>query len=176
MYIASAPDFSKGKLEIPNSAQPATIVKISSCIEDHESDYLAMLLGADLSLSLNQGLATEDLKADPPVAADPKWIMLRDKIKPGLLAWLYFNYRQENNTTFTAAGETRITKSGNENSEVVSPRRKMILVWNDMVDRNFEVQSFLKANYSAYSYTGLYHDGYRTADLPEIFVKINPIF
>lgn len=126
------------------------------------------------------GYELDVVPVDDDAMPDFKWLALAERVKPMVLCYVYWYYRKGNYTTFTAAGETVITKSTNDNTVVVSPGQKMTAVWNEMVDLNRKfIRSFDGTQYGLaalpfnYFYQGLtYHNRY----LPEIFEKINPIF
>jgi hypothetical protein len=148
--IATSQDFVQ-EISIPNRTDSAIKEGIDWYINKYEPLFLNMLLGGDLAVLLIAGLAV-DPQIQPPVALDEVWTVLRDKIKQALLNYIYWYYRRGHVSTFTGTGETI---SVNENSTVISPAQKMVQVWNEMVDLNFQTVQFLNGNPDYPSFRGL---------------------
>lgn len=131
---------------------------------------------------VDSGLAV----SDNVIGDNSKWLLLRDKIKPALLSYIYWYYRRGNASNFTGNGETVPFA---ENSTIISPQDKMVRVWNEMYDLCLKfVQEFDSSTYGVYysaniqsygnslkyrgSNYGSYH-GYFGVNLPDIFYPQN---
>ena len=124
---------------------------------------------------------TELPSAGVVVGDNEKWLLLRNKLKPALLNYIYWYYRRGNASTFTGNGETVPSA---ENSTVISPIRKMVSVWNEMYDLSVKfVREFDSSTYGPYysariqsycnSLNYRHNYGYRYLNLPEIFYPQN---
>ena len=64
--------------------------------------------------------------------------------------YVYWQYRQKTSTLTTGTGEN---VAQNENSDMISPARKMIDAWDQMVSWNYDLWQFLYVNATAYGLT-----------------------
>lgn len=125
---------------------------------------------------------TELPSADIVVNDNTKWLLLRNKLKPALLNYIYWYYRRANASTFTGNAETVPSA---ENSTVISPERKMNIVWSEMYNLCVKfVREFDFSTYGSYYSTTIQNHcnylnyrnnyGYRHVILPDIFYP--PVF
>lgn len=139
--FTSAPDF-KLELTLAQRSLPEVADTINGFVAKYEPLFLTELLGADLYADLLAGLV-----AQPPLT---KWTTLRDKVKPCVVPYVYWYYRDDNASQTTGTGETI---AENENSRVITPARKMAKRWNEMVKLNLGVIAFINSrteDYGAY--------------------------
>jgi len=118
---------------------------------------------------------------DVVVGDNTKWLLLRNKIKPALLNYIYWYYRRGNASSFN--GTSQIIPAS-ENSTVVSPKQTMVDVWNEMYDLSVKfVREFDFTTYGSYysasiqnhcNYSNYRNNyGYRHSNLPDIFYPDN---
>ena len=169
MSLIDASYFVK-KLNIPNSGDTAIAETIVSYINQYEPFFLQKIFGyplykaykaslsdarfndiingkeyTDINGNINKwpGLIEVLIPAPTPPATTPP------AQKQSIIAnFVYFKYREENATQFTGIGEAII---GAENAVMVSPRKKMALVWNEMSNQVKQFTQFMDANQSAYT-------------------------
>lgn len=123
-------------------------------ITRYQKEILIKLLGYDLYLQFETGLAEETI--------EQKWLDLRDgstyqidslsRLNPGVkeiiadyvfCKWLSVNYNQ-----ITGLG---VIQANSENAGIVSPENKLTEVWNDMVNYYYSVYTFLEENEEDYT-------------------------
>lgn len=151
--------FQKRKTSIPNINQPEVLAELNDYIAIYEPDYLINVLGRDLKTDFETGIE----QATP----DQKWLNLRDgaefEYKDVKYTWkgfvrttkespiayyVMYWFVRETNVQFTGVGTTI---SISENSERISPSRRLVSLWNDMVSDNEILVKFLLANESDYT-------------------------
>lgn len=179
------------KLNIPNTGDPAIIETVQSYILQYEPIFLERLFGyplyaaymaspadqrfvdiidgkefTDINGNLNKwkGLIEILVPAPTPPATTPT----QQRQSP-IANFVYFKYRVENVSQFTGIGELLPSA---ENATMVSPRRKLSMVWNEMREQVIQLMAFLTANQSAYPE---WNDTYRIQALKS-FGYVNPFF
>lgn len=134
--IASPSDFS-GEVNIPNSDDTYTGIgqAVQSLIDEYEPILLTELLGEDTYTELKEGLLIDPIPE--------KWETLRDKVKPIILKYVYYQYLDSNITLTTGIGEqATTTEAGNR----ASAWGKQVKQWNLMVRAIHDLVKFLTDN------------------------------
>lgn len=149
-----------GNLMIPNAAEASVASTINFYINKYEKDFLVNLLGYQL-YKVHSDNTTDQRFKDIIEGCEytdyngntAKWkglieILVPDPVAPAtnpigqkqsiIANYVYFYYRKYNMSQFTGIGEV-ITKAS-EGSDHVSPRRKIIAIWNEI---HFEVSDFI---------------------------------
>lgn len=117
--IVNASDFGKGKHELSNGTFQAAA--IDAYIEKYEAQYLADLLGADLSSDFINDLtggaptAARFVKIFDPLFVDrPACVIKSEGIKEMLKGFIYFEYAKDLTNKMTPQGNTL---PANENAD-----------------------------------------------------------
>jgi len=150
--------FQKRLTAIPNLKEEV-LQDLNDHIERYEPDYLLDVLGRDLKDDFEAGLNEEPIPQ--------KWIDLRDGadfeyeeikyrwrgfLNTGKVSAIAFNvmwyFVRNNNALFTGIGTVT---SNSENSTRIDPSRRLVSLWNNMVEENEILEKFLLANESDYT-------------------------
>jgi len=190
MSLIDASYFVK-KLNIPNSEDAAVAETIVSYINQFEPQFLIKLFGyplykaylADKTNARFTAIFSGAEYADANGYTD-KWPGLIEVVVPPPTApattpvaqkqsiianYVYFYYRSENATQFTGIGEA--VMSG-ENTTMVSPRKKLALIWNEMSNQVKQFTEFMTANQTTYpEWTNI-----NRINAIQYFKFMNPIF
>lgn len=170
MSLVQPSDFKFG-INIPHRDEDDVQKKIQWFIDKYEPLFLTQLLGPSLYAALKAGLNENDTLA--------KWSSLRDIVTPLAANYVYWWYLRKNVTTTVTTGEA---SAKNSNSNIESPIRKMVDVWNE----NIYCCRELVANWNVVDY-GMYylpnvwnyynHNMYYSlgTNLPEIFTIQNTL-
>lgn len=70
----------------------------------------------------------------------------REISKSPIANYIYFHYLRHNHTQVTITG----VKADGDDGRLVSPERKMMFAWNDMVRMNIRLVRWLQANNADY--------------------------
>ena len=122
-------------LAAPSPTNEALRGFIESFIDRYEPEYLCKLLGEELYndfLAFEEGDESEYSKEWDEF----KSLVVKGKNSP-IANYVYFFMLRHANSTATFSG----VKVDGEN--LVSPQRKMIFAWNDMVNQNIKIYSWL---------------------------------
>jgi hypothetical protein len=124
--------------------------------------YVDIINGKEYTNTLGRLAKWEGLKLVVVAPVNPA----PGKYRGPIANYIWYNYIKDNNTQTTALGEKAV-----ENGEVlVSPYRKMVKVWNEMVKYNESLVHFLEANKT------LYPDFSRNYISRELVMFKNPLF
>lgn len=169
MSLIDATFFVK-KLSIPNTADAAVAETVTSYINQYETMFLVKLLGYPLYKAYKD--SPEDQRFKDILNGKEyanlnglltKWPGLIEVLVPAptqpattpagqkqsiIANFVYYWYRVENATQFTGVGEVLMVA---ENTTMVSPRKKLAMVWNEMRVQVYLLMQFLDANQSTYS-------------------------
>ena len=129
-------------LATPSPTNEAIAGRIDSFIERYEPEYLSLLLGEELYndfLAYERGESVNDWDGFMGV------LVKGDTYKTSPIAnYVYFHLLRANHADATING----VKIDGDNGTLVSPERKMIFAWNDMVQQNRMLYRWLeKANF-----------------------------
>lgn len=119
-------------LATPSPTNEAIISRIEWYIKRYEPEYLCKLLGEELYNDFLAHREEDAWKAFGGMMADASV-----KISP-IANYVYFFLVRDSHATATING---VKKDGEEN--LVSPQRKMVRAWNDMVEHNRRIYSWL---------------------------------
>ncbi len=181
-----------GNLLIPNATEVSVAGTINFYINKYEKEFLVKLLGYQLYKAYEAD-PTEQRFKDIIEGVEfteyngnlAKWNGLVEVLVPepttpattpigqkqSIIAnYVYFYYRKFNMTQFTGIGEVVTTAS--EGSIVVSPRRKIIAIWNEIHYIVSDFIAYLDMNQDKYPEWPV-QDKYKTLDT---FGFINPIY
>ena len=148
-----------GNLILPNITVDPALAQATAAIAIYEPEYLRKVMGQSLYVAFTAAFAVTGDAFDSGFDAgfgngspDDRWLWIRDGHTftynyatyywPGLInvlkqspiaCYVYWQIRAMNATQTTGVGET-IAKA--ENSTVISPARKMVDAWRQMVDWN----------------------------------------
>lgn len=120
-------------LAAPSPTNEANVGVISSFIEKYEPEYLCKLLGEELY---------KDFLDNPE---KDEWVSLNDMLVIGerispIANYVYFHLLRNSQSSVSLNG----VKADGEN--LVSPQRKMVSAWNDMVRMNRRLYTWLGKN------------------------------
>lgn len=145
----------------------AIVDSLQSFVLEYEQEYLEKLLGEELY----EEFSTYLKNGKEP--AEKRWDDLIDRLvikrtdgetsvsKSPIANYIYFHYLRHNHTQATTTG----VKADGDDGRLVSPERKMIFAWNDMVRMNRRLTDWLEENLPVYP--GLVYD-------EELLETINP--
>ena len=119
-------------LAAPSPTNEAIMNRIEWYIKRYESEYLCKLLGEELYNNFLAHREEEAWKEFEGMVADAS-----AKISP-IANYVYFFLVRDSHATATING---VKKDGDDN--LVSPERKMVRAWNDMVEQNRRIYSWL---------------------------------
>jgi len=162
--------FFVGNLQIPNATESSVASVIVFYINKFEPEFLQNLLGyplykefianpsADRFKNIINGCEFTDFQG-----YTAKWkglieVLVPDPTPPSttpigqkqsiIANYVYFRYRQRNETQFTGIGEVKMKAS--EGSESVSPRKKMAFIWNEIHYNVKVLMQFFEMNQATY--------------------------
>lgn len=157
MSLINQTYFQKRLLAIPNLKEDV-LDDLKDHIAEYEPEYLINVLGRDLKDDFLSGIEE--------VTPAQKWLNLRDgadfEYKDVKYRWRGFvntdkistiayyvmwYFVRNSNTLFTGIGTVT---SNSENSTRISPNRRLVTLWNNMVEDNEILEKFLLANESDY--------------------------
>lgn len=115
--------------------QVAERERIESYIDAYESEYLRKVLGNCVYSEFVKYLASHDEENE---LFDSLHSILMEKYSP-IACYVYFKLLLVGNYHITSVGA--VSSSGEDS---VSPQRRQIAVWNDMVDVNLRIYELLK--------------------------------
>lgn len=163
--------FQKRLTAIPNLNQDNVLADVQDYIVEYDNEYLVKVLGQELKDEYEAGLAV-----DPPENIEQRWLDLRDGVdfeyngikykwrgfvratkKSPIAYYVMWHYVRDKNATFTGVG---LVRDKAENSENVSPNRRMVDIWNKMADDNRLLALYLYANRDLYPNYKLVNCGY----------------
>lgn len=129
-------------LATPSPTNEAIAGRIDSFIERYEPEYMCKLLGEEL---YNDFLGYENGESVNDWSDFMGIIVKGDTYKTSPIAnYVYFHLLRANHADATING----VKIDGDNGTLVSPERKMIFAWNDMVQQNRMLYRWLeKANF-----------------------------
>ena len=119
-------------LATPSPTNEAIRSRIEWYIKRYEPEYLCKLLGEELYNDFLAHREEDAWKAFEGMIADKSVF-----ISP-IANYVYFYLVRDSHSTATING---VKKDGDEN--LVSPQRKMVRAWNDMVEHNRRIYSWL---------------------------------
>ena len=119
-------------LAAPSPTNEAIKNRIEWYIKRYESEYLCKLLGEELYNNFLAHREEDAWKEFEGMVADDS-----AKISP-IANYVYFFLVRDSHATATING---VKKDGDDN--LVSPQRKMVRAWNDMVEHNRRIYSWL---------------------------------
>lgn len=129
-------------LATPSPTNEAIAGRINSFIERYEPEYLCKLLGEKLYsdfLLYDKGESVNDWEGFMGVLVKGSTY----KTSP-IANYVYFHLLRASHTDATMNG----VKGDGDDGKRVSPERKMVFAWNDMVQQNRQIYKWLeKANY-----------------------------
>lgn len=146
----------------------AIVDSLQAFVMEYEQEYLEKLLGEELYEKFSSYI--ENGK-EP---SEKRWDDLIDRLvvkrndgekalsKSPIANYIYFHYLRHNHTQATITG----VKADGDDGRLVSPERKMIFAWNDMVEMNRRLVGWLEEN-RRLIYPGLVFD-------EELLETINP--
>lgn len=155
----------------------STNSKILGFIKKYEAKYLKELLGDTLYLEFVAGMSVEPI--------EQKWTDLANKLRDPVTLespianYIYYWYKRNEVTDSVVIGEV---KPQGENANSASSVHKTVRAWNEMVDWNYGVASYIVSNEITYrsfpwpAFIG--HEFCHTFGLrarTELFRKINSI-
>lgn len=142
-----------GDINVPLNSKAELNSGINDSISKFEKEVLKSLLGHSLYVEFMTAYDASQQLLDPvtlPAKWDEllngadfsfdlggetineHWVGLKNVEKQSLIAYyVYFMHRRNNESQFTAQGETRSTS---ENSVMVSPRAKLVNAWNKFIE------------------------------------------
>ena len=181
-----------GNLNIPNATEATVASAINFYINKYEKEFLVKLFGYQLYKAYGANTSEQRFKDifDGCEYTDyngntAKWNGLIEVLVPEPTApattpigqkqsiianYVYFYYRKYNMTQFTGIGE--VVTSASEGSTIVSPRRKVIAVWNEIHSAVSELIAYMDMNQDKYPEWPI-EDKYKALDT---FGFINPIY
>lgn len=109
--------------------------RIDSYIETYEAEYLRKVLGESV---YNEFVKYLDSQQDEDTEFEALYSILMEKYSP-IACYVYFKLLLVGNYHITSVGA--VSASG---EDTVSPRRRQIAVWNDMVSINRRIYDILK--------------------------------
>jgi len=140
-------------VNIPVSSNATLSAPVTEAIARYEPEILKMLLGyklySEMMAAYNASINTLNPVTLPDIwnnfingpefefelngqTVTEYWIGLKNSSKISLIAnYVYFMHRSNTDTKYSGIGEV---KSNAENSQVVSPRVKMVNAWNKMIE------------------------------------------
>lgn len=157
-----------GLTGLDNISSAPVAQAVTNAIARYEKEYLKLMLGPSLYDAFMAGLDAGDRSyfsdqfSDQFVksALDDRWQYLRDgysftadngrayiwpgfvndeKVSP-IADYVYWYFRRDNLTRPSSLSESRMKS---ENADTVSPRHRMVDVWNRMVDQNQALAALL---------------------------------
>lgn len=148
----------RNKLVLPQAGNPEGLILVNNFINQYEKEYLRCALGYSLWEALNA--AVEDS------SPEERWEWLlnghtyinhghthnwvgfsnAEKVSP-IANYVYFQFL-DNKASDTVLTGTVVSET--DNNSTVNAVDKMIDAWNRMVDMNWHLQRYLKANKSLY--------------------------
>lgn len=141
MSIVSPTDFI-GDVNIPNNEDTYNGVKanVQFFIDKYEPIFLESLLGYTLYQEYLAGIVPVPVEpaTDPVtyVPINPKWIAIQTLTKPLILNFVYYYFKEDE---FGYSSGIGVIRAKGENSTPVSPARKMVSRWNEMVKGVYKV-------------------------------------
>lgn len=164
--ITQIADF-KGEINVANKEQTYVAADLQIFIDKYEPDLYGKLLGDTLYGQYKTGLAID------PVA--DKWTALQTALGISAANYIYWYYMgdQTIQTVGVGAAQTKVA-----NATIVSPGRKMIRAWNEMVDTCYSVVKLIQGDpdsYGAYYIENFYYKQWFNTycNKPDIFEKVN---
>ena len=132
-------------LATPSPTNEAIAGRIDSFIERYEPEYMCKLLGEEL---YNDFLGYENGESVNDWSDFMGIIVKGDTYKTSPIAnYVYFHLLRASHTDATMNG----VKADGDNGRLISPERKMIFAWNDMVQQNRMLYRWLeKANFKGW--------------------------
>ena len=132
-------------LATPSPTNEAVLGLIDSFIELYEPEYLGLLLGEEL---YNDFLAYEKGESVNDWSGFMGVLVKGDTYKTSPIAnYVYFHLLRATHTDATVNG----VKADADSGKLISPERKMIFAWNDMVQQNRMLYRWLeKANFKGW--------------------------
>lgn len=136
----------------------AIVDSLQSFVMEYEGEYLEKLLGEKLYMEFSEYL--EHRGEDP----EERWENLIRRLvvkrseggnevsRSPIANYIYFYYLRHNHTQASITG----VKADGDDGRLVSPERKMIFAWNEMVKMNGKLIGWLRDNRS--NYPGLVFD------------------
>ena len=139
-------------IHTPSETNKAIVDSLQGFVMQYESEYLGKLLGEKLyeefsSYIANEG-KTKEKRWDDLIAR----LVVRysdgdsEVSKSPIANYIYFHYLRHNHAQATITG----VKAAEDDGRLVSPERKMIFAWNDMVRMNIRLVRWLKSNKADY--------------------------
>lgn len=119
-------------------------------VVQYEPEYLEKLLGEksylEFSSYMENGQSPEEKRWEDLISRLVVKHGEGDIPKSPIANYIYFHYIRHNHTQATTTG----VKSDGDDGVLVSPERKMIFAWNDMVRMNGKITRWLESNKSDY--------------------------
>lgn len=167
-----------GDILIGQKSELSVQEALDMAIEHYETEFLTKLLGYEGYTVLKAGLQNPvqafalELKNGKDYTYNGglrKWrgLVEADRKRSPIAYYVYYNYQRDNVTTTGGTGEGKIQT---QNSIPLSPYRKMISAWNNMVEWNRELYSFLDASQLNYPEMYTYANAFKGY---ELFTPIN---
>lgn len=165
----SIPTLSAQGIGVSNVVAAARESELNQWMTSLESKFLHECLG-NLYQPFVDGMTA--------VPVDPKWQNIYNLLVNTLLHtspyahYVWWHWTRDMSEISTGMGEAT---SNMENAKAVSPIRKMIRVWNEMVDHLLAMKSFIEINHdiygdldlSAFSYSE--RGGFERAQYPDVY-------
>lgn len=164
----------QGAIEIAQKTEPANAAALNKFMVDYETQFLNKLLGYELAKNFVAGIADDpvvdkwkdirDGKEFTCAGVLTKWIGFSNTVKLSPIAnYVYTEWQRYKVSESTGLGEKKMTFAGAIN---YSPSLKISDAWNQMVDWNRTLDSFLRENATTYP-------EYKTNHRCELFLYIN---
>jgi len=149
--------FQKRLTAIPNLKEEV-LQDLNDHIEKYEPEYLYSVLGVDLAdefITAIGGGSTDqkwlDLLNGAKFEAHGRkyeWLGFNNAIKESAIAfYVMWHFIRNNNTLFTGIGTVT---SDSENSNRTDPTRRLVTLWNNMVEQNEILALFLESGLAVY--------------------------
>lgn len=139
-------------IHTPSETNKAIVDSLQGFVMQYEPEYLEKLLGEKLykefSSYISNGGKTKEKRWDDLIA---HLVMKysdgdREISKSPIANYIYFHYLRHNHTQATITG----VKADGDDGRLVSPERKMMFAWNDMVRMNIRLVRWLQGNNADY--------------------------
>lgn len=129
----------------PDATNAAIKSALEACIGQYEPEYLEGLLGEKLCDEFTGYLSSD--------REEERWERLKEKLirtapfpRSPIANYVYFHFLRNNDSAATITG----VKKDEDDGALVSPERKMIFAWNDMVRQNEKIARFMLDNMPDY--------------------------
>lgn len=127
----------------PSQTNTSITNMLNACIEKYEEDYMVSLLGEKLYEEYSVHKDEDRWKNLENILVNKSGKYPRSPIAN----YVYFYFLRNNDSQATITG----VKKDNDDGKIISPERKMIFAWNDMVKQNEKVVLFLINHESEYN-------------------------